>query len=405
MGKPLRHATVLFLLGLLAMASLLGADSAQPWGLGGPAGEDWLTQARSEYHTDWESNESGQGTTPSSGQAAGLSHGAASDQDQTALNGAVESDQAAPSGSEAHALGTQAASGSEAAALAGRAVDADSRGPSSPSIAAGASGGAEPAPASGGGPGSQGGPVLQERPLIVSHVVQRGETLWDIARRYGIDVDTIVAANDLVDINRLQVGQELTILTVRGALHTVQRGESLWDIARAYDVSTEEIASINRLSDPGRIQVGQQLVVPGAQAQAAALRRETLVSNGQLLRNFDWPLSGRISSRFGPRWGRMHQGLDIAVPIGTPVRAAAAGTVTYSGSMGGYGNLVIIDHGNRVETRYAHNSRLVVRVGQRVKRGEIIAYSGNTGNSTGPHLHFEIRYRGTAVDPEKYLRR
>src|SRR5690606_20746757 len=149
--------------------------------------------------------------------------------------------------------------------------------------------------------------VVQERPLLLTHVVQRGETLWDIARRYGIDVDTIVAANDLVDINRLQVGQELTILTVRGALHTVQRGESLWDIARAYDVSTEEIASINRLSDPGRIQVGQQLVVPGAQAQAAALRRETLVSNGQLLRNFDWPLSGRISSRFGPRWGRMHQ--------------------------------------------------------------------------------------------------
>ncbi|MFS8544498.1 MAG: peptidoglycan DD-metalloendopeptidase family protein [Limnochordales bacterium] len=167
-----------------------------------------------------------------------------------------------------------------------------------------------------------------------------------------------------------------------------------------------ELVAANRLADPSRLQVGQQLIIPGAQAQAAALRREALVSSsGQLLRNFDWPLTGRISSRFGPRWGRMHQGLDIAVPTGTPVRAAAAGTVTYAGAMGGYGNIVIIDHGNRVETRYAHNSRIVVRVGQRVKRGEVIAYSGNTGNSTGPHLHFEIRYRGTPVNPEHYLKR
>ncbi|MFS8666241.1 MAG: peptidoglycan DD-metalloendopeptidase family protein, partial [Limnochordales bacterium] len=179
-----------------------------------------------------------------------------------------------------------------------------------------------------------------------------------------------------------------------------------WDIARAYEVSMDEIVAANRLADPSRLQVGQQLIIPGAQAQAAALRREALVSSsGQLLRNFDWPLTGRISSRFGPRWGRMHQGLDIAVPTGTPVRAAAAGTVTYAGAMGGYGNIVTIDHGNRVETRYAHNSRIVVRVGQRVKRGEVIAYSGNTGNSTGPHLHFEIRYRGTPVNPEHYLKR
>jgi len=248
----------------------------------------------------------------------------------------------------------------------------------------------------------------EQRPLILKHVVQRGETLWEIALKYGIDVDTIVANNDIPDIDRLQIGQELTILTIRGAIHTVRRGESLWDISRTYNVSIDEIAAVNGIADPSRIQVNQQLIIPGAQAAAAALRREALVSSsGQLLRNFEWPtISGaRISSNFGQRWGRMHYGIDIAVPIGTQVYAAAAGTVTYAGPMGTYGILVIIDHGNGVETRYAHLSRPVVSVGQRVKRGQLIAYSGNTGNSTGPHLHFEIRYRGTAVNPLQYLKR
>ena len=99
----------------------------------------------------------------------------------------------------------------------------------------------------------------------------------------------------------------------------------------------------------------------------------------------------------------MHYGLDIAVPTGTPIRAAAAGRVTFAGRRGGYGYLVIIDHGKGVETRYAHNSKLLVSAGDRVERGQIIARSGNTGNSTGPHLHFEIRYRAKAVDPYKYL--
>lgn len=202
------------------------------------------------------------------------------------------------------------------------------------------------------------------------------------------------------------MGQELKILTIRGALHRVQRGESLWDISRAYNVSMDEIIAVNGIANPSRIQVNQELIIPGGQAAAAALRREQLVSSsGQLLRNFDWPIRGRISSRYGPRWGRMHYGLDLAVPIGTPIYAAANGTVTHAGSMGTYGILVIIDHGNGVETRYAHLSRTAVRVGQRVSRGQLIAYSGNTGNSTGPHLHFEIRHRGQAVDPEQYLKR
>ncbi len=116
-----------------------------------------------------------------------------------------------------------------------------------------------------------------------------------------------------------------------------------------------------------------------------------------------WPVSGPVTSGFGVRWGRMHEGIDIAVGEGTPVRAAAAGTVIYAGWMSGYGNLVAVDHGNGLSTAYAHNSSLAVSVGQSVAAGEIVSYSGNTGNSTGPHVHFEVRVDGSAVDPLRYL--
>jgi len=116
-----------------------------------------------------------------------------------------------------------------------------------------------------------------------------------------------------------------------------------------------------------------------------------------------WPVSGPVTSSYGIRWGRMHEGIDIAVGEGTPVHAAAAGTVIYAAWMSGYGNLVVVDHGNGLSTAYAHNSSLAVSVGQSVAAGEIVSYSGNTGNSTGPHVHFEVRVNGSAVDPLGYL--
>lgn len=116
-----------------------------------------------------------------------------------------------------------------------------------------------------------------------------------------------------------------------------------------------------------------------------------------------WPVSGPVTSGFGSRWGRMHEGIDIAVPLGTAVRAAAAGTVINAGWMGGYGNLVVVDHGNGLSTAYAHNTSFAVSVGQSVAAGEVVSYSGSTGNSTGPHVHFEVRVDGSAVDPLGYL--
>jgi len=116
-----------------------------------------------------------------------------------------------------------------------------------------------------------------------------------------------------------------------------------------------------------------------------------------------WPVSGPVTSGFGMRWGRMHEGIDIAASIGTPVHAAAAGTVIYASWMTGYGNLVVVDHGNGLATAYAHASALLVRVGQAVAQGQTVSLVGSTGNSTGPHLHFEVRVNGVAVDPLLYL--
>ena len=129
-------------------------------------------------------------------------------------------------------------------------------------------------------------------------------------------------------------------------------------------------------------------------------------NNGSAIKgapSFGWPVSGRITSPYGTRDGRLHAGIDIGKPIGSAVKASAAGTVTRAGNAGDYGILVEINHGNGWVTRYAHNSSVKVKVGQKVSKGQTIALSGNTGRSTGPHVHFEIRYNGSAKNPMTYL--
>jgi murein DD-endopeptidase MepM/ murein hydrolase activator NlpD len=118
---------------------------------------------------------------------------------------------------------------------------------------------------------------------------------------------------------------------------------------------------------------------------------------------FIWPVNGVVVSGFGMRWSRMHEGIDIAAATGTPIWAAASGTVIHAGWLGGYGNLVVVDHGNGLATAYGHASAILVVVGQQVSQGETIALVGSTGRSTGPHLHFEVRTNGVAVDPLLYL--
>jgi murein DD-endopeptidase MepM/ murein hydrolase activator NlpD len=118
---------------------------------------------------------------------------------------------------------------------------------------------------------------------------------------------------------------------------------------------------------------------------------------------FIWPVNGPVTSGFGMRWGRMHEGIDIGVPAGTPIHAAASGRVVYSGWMGGYGNLVAIDHGRGLSTAYGHQSSVAIGNGQIVTQGQVIGYVGCTGHCFGDHLHFEVRVNGSAVDPLGYL--
>jgi murein DD-endopeptidase MepM/ murein hydrolase activator NlpD len=116
-----------------------------------------------------------------------------------------------------------------------------------------------------------------------------------------------------------------------------------------------------------------------------------------------WPVNGPITSPFGMRWGRMHEGVDIGVGYGTPIHAAAAGVVVWAGWEGGYGNLVVVDHGGGLSTAYGHQERIAVSYGQHVAQGEVLGYVGCTGHCFGPHLHFEVRINGSAVDPLGYL--
>ncbi|MDI3281188.1 MAG: peptidoglycan DD-metalloendopeptidase family protein [Bacillota bacterium] len=239
-------------------------------------------------------------------------------------------------------------------------------------------------------------------PRLWAYTVQPGDNLWRIARRYGVDVETLVAANDLADLHLLRPGQKLWILTVKGAVHRVRPGESLWEIARLYRVPIEEIVRANALTDPTRVLVNQRLIIPGGKPLPESARRPTPSRHGRL--TLHWPLRGRITSWFGKRWGRLHEGIDIAAAPGSLVRAAAGGKVVYAGWAPGYGQLVILNHGGGLSTYYGHNGRLLVRGGQVVQRGEALALSGNTGRSTGPHLHFEVRLHGRPQDPLPWLR-
>lgn len=236
-------------------------------------------------------------------------------------------------------------------------------------------------------------------PTVSVHRVAPGENLYTIASKFGIDVNTILGANELEDINRISVGQELRILSQKGVMHTIKSGENLWEVARQYKVSIDDIIGANGIEDAGRLKVGQELFVPGGTPT-----KDLNYYRSKAGPEFIWPVRGRISSKYGQRWGRMHHGIDIAVVTGTRVKASASGRVSFAGYSTSYGYLVILKHDNGYETRYAHNSKLLVKTGQRVNQGQVVALSGNTGRSTGPHLHFEIRVNNNTRDPLKILK-
>jgi len=150
-------------------------------------------------------------------------------------------------------------------------------------------------------------------------------------------------------------------------------------------------------------QVSAQLTARIQAAQARSSAGGYSTGSGVSASGLIWPVQGPITSPFGMRWGRMHEGIDIGVPYGTPIHAAAAGTVIYAGWMSGYGNLIVIDHGHGLATAYGHQSALAVGNGATVAQGQVIGYVGCTGHCFGPHLHFEVRVNGAPVDPLGYL--
>ena len=195
--------------------------------------------------------------------------------------------------------------------------------------------------------------------------------------------------------------------------HVVRPGESVSGIARLYGVPYEDVVRANRLRDPERIVVGRRLKIPGATGVAAAApetggSRITPIGYAPVsardTSGFQWPVpGGTVTSPFGGRDGGRHDGIDVQAPVGTAVRVARDGQVLYAGALRGYGNLVIVDHGAGFATVYAHNQRNLVKVGDRVRSGQSIATLGSTGQTSGPHLHFEVRKHNVARDPLLFL--
>jgi murein DD-endopeptidase MepM/ murein hydrolase activator NlpD len=191
-----------------------------------------------------------------------------------------------------------------------------------------------------------------------------------------------------------------------GTHHFVRPGETLAAIGRVYGVNWQTLAQVNQLADPHRIEVGQAIWIPSQPGRERnSVPPLTVPSRLVPDSRLQWPTDGVLSSGFGLRAGRFHEGIDISGDRGTPIMAADAGIVMFSGrGPDGYGNTVILDHGNGLLTLYAHNERNVVRPGERIRRGQIVALMGDTGRASGTHVHFEVHLHGRLVDPLRWLR-
>lgn len=260
---------------------------------------------------------------------------------------------------------------------------------------------------------------VQQRSDVTTYVVQGGDTIGGIANRFAITQKTILAANNLANANLIKPGQELLIPPITGVLHKVAKGDSIGSISQKYKVDSQEILDFNRLTDPSSISVDQLLTIPGAEvpdvvpdvpaAQPQPPKRGIFagpanvpspappISGGKL----NWPTARRgINQYFRYR----HTGIDAECRMGDPLYAAREGTVSaviYQRTS--YGYHVIIDHGAGFQTLYGHASKIFVKPGQRVTKGQTIAMCGSTGYSTGTHVHFETRINGRPVNPLTYL--
>lgn len=255
---------------------------------------------------------------------------------------------------------------------------------------------------------------------FITYTVQAGDTAIRIAERFGIQEETILGGNAFLstDAGQLMAGTTIVILPIDGVLHDVVEGDTIEGLAEQYEVPVEDIASYgpNNLEFPYRLYPGTQILVPGAVREVfvwdpPSLTTSSSSSSGSGSSSitvevpgtgtFVWPVDAR---RITQEFWYGHQALDVGLVTGSPVYASDTGTVTYAAwSPHCYGNLIVINHGNGFETFYAHLDGFNVSPGQTVYQGSLIGWSGNTGCSSGPHIHFEIRFNKALDNPLNYL--
>jgi murein DD-endopeptidase MepM/ murein hydrolase activator NlpD len=253
----------------------------------------------------------------------------------------------------------------------------------------------------------------RDRMQIITYTVQPNDNVWAIAQGFGLQVETILWANPTVEKapDLLSVGQTLTILPVNGIYYTIKAGDTVDKLAKTYKTTAEKIASfsLNGLQEPYTLTPGQQLVLPDGRKEivVATTNYYPMTRVGSAppgspkgSGRFAWPTQGLLTQQF---WSG-HSGIDVANRTGTAILAADAGYVVMAGrDTYGYGNQVVIDHGNGYLTRYAHLNTILVKAGQAVKKNQKIGLMGSTGRSTGPHLHFEVIYHGVFRNPLGFL--
>lgn len=263
-------------------------------------------------------------------------------------------------------------------------------------------------------------------PTAAEVVVKRGDTLYSISRLTHVSIPELIQANGLSAPYTVRVGEKLII--PRANIHTVKRGETLSSVARSYGVSINALAKTNNLRSPYRLLVGDQLTIPGRfvarkstpskkkTPQALPSKKASAPKRNPQKRNtgyipkrtgakFMWPVRGKILSSFGDKGkGVRNDGIDIAAKTGQEVRAADAGRVAYvDNNFGHWGQLILIKHTGGWVSTYAHSSKILVSIGQQVKRGEVIALAGSSGSATNPRVHFELRKNKRIINPVQQM--
>jgi murein DD-endopeptidase MepM/ murein hydrolase activator NlpD len=253
-------------------------------------------------------------------------------------------------------------------------------------------------------------PENRQRTEYLVYKIEPGDSLYSIGNKFKVSIDALKYVNNLYDGSVLRVGEELAIPPASGLIHKVASGETLASIALKYSVPAQAIADFNYLLEPNKLALGTELVIPDAKIPVPVLANLPVipstinagVNDGNAKKGWcQWPTGATIITQ---NFSWYHNGLDIASPALPPIYACAGGVVVRAGwDPWGLGLHVVVDHGNGYETVYGHMSRLDVSYGDKVRKGEAMGVMGSTGRSTGPHIHFMIKYQGSPQDPLKYI--